>query len=378
MSLASDVIARRLRLPRAQTLDVVCERDLATAMDDGTVLLADRWVARARRDGPAPTVLVRSPYGRRQFVGLLFGRLLAERGLQVLVQSVRGTFGSEGTFSPFDERADGLATLRWLRSQAWHDGGVGMIGAELSRPRAVGRGARGRRRPGGARDPGERLAVPRADVRGREPVARDRSVVARARRGAGAAARAARDGARAAAPARRPRAAPDRRARRRATGAEVAWFREGLASPGREDAYWVARDFAAGVADVAAPVQLVGGWHDIFLPWMLEDFIALRAAGRSPQLVIGPWTHVAPGLLAAGLKEGLALAARAPVGRPSDARRRAGARLRDRRASGRRLARAARLASARHRRAAPVARIERAPARRAARRAAGARGRLHV
>ena len=53
-------------------------------------------------------------------------------------------------------------------------------------------------------------------------------------------------------------------------------------------------------------MQLVGGWQDIFLPWMLEDFVALRAAGRAPQLVIGPWTHVAPGLLAAGLKEGLA------------------------------------------------------------------------
>jgi predicted acyl esterase len=34
---------------------------------------------------------------------------------------------------------------------------------------------------------------------------------------------------------------------KRATGAEVAWFREELSSPRREDAYWVARDFAAGV-----------------------------------------------------------------------------------------------------------------------------------
>ena len=91
----------------------------------------------------------------------------------------------------------------------------------------------------------------------------------------------------------------------RATGAEVAWFREALASPGREDAYWVARDFAAGVGKVAAPVQLVGGWQDIFLPWMLEDFAALQAAGRAPQLIIGPWTHTSPGMLAAGLREGL-------------------------------------------------------------------------
>src|SRR5271165_7303338 len=117
-----------MRLPRAQTLDVLCERDLRITMDDGAVLLADRYVARAGRDRAQPTVLVRSPYGRRQLVGLIFGRLLAERGLQVLVQSVRGTFGSQGEFSPIDERPDGLATLRWIREQPWHTARIGMIG----------------------------------------------------------------------------------------------------------------------------------------------------------------------------------------------------------------------------------------------------------
>src|SRR5579884_2425408 len=97
-------------------------------MDDGTALLADRWVAEGAGDRPQPTVLVRSCYGRRQFFGLLHGRLLAERGLQVVIQSVRGTWGSEGTFNPFFERADGLATLRWLRAQPWHAGPIGMTG----------------------------------------------------------------------------------------------------------------------------------------------------------------------------------------------------------------------------------------------------------
>ena len=60
------------------------------------------------------------------------------------------------------------------------------------------------------------------------------------------------------------------------------------------------------MAKVAAPVQLIGGWYDIFLPWMLEDFAALRAAGREPRLMIGPWTHTAPGLVGAGTREGLA------------------------------------------------------------------------
>ena len=52
---------------------------------------------------------------------------------------------------------------------------------------------------------------------------------------------------------------------------------------------------------VTAPVQLIGGWYDIFLPWMLEDFEALQAAGHEPQLIIGPWTHTAPGTAGAGI-----------------------------------------------------------------------------
>src|SRR5664280_539900 len=128
MSISSAVIARRMHLPRARTHDILCEQDLRITMDDGSVLLADRYVARDSREVPQPTVLVRSPYGRRQLFGVLFGRMLAERGLQVLIQSVRGTFGSQGTFSPFDERADGLATLRWIRAQPWHADRIGMIG----------------------------------------------------------------------------------------------------------------------------------------------------------------------------------------------------------------------------------------------------------
>jgi predicted acyl esterase len=36
---------------------------------------------------------------------------------------------------------------------------------------------------------------------------------------------------------------------------------------------------------------MVSGWHDIFLPLQLRDYAALRAAGREPYLLIGPWRH---------------------------------------------------------------------------------------
>jgi putative CocE/NonD family hydrolase len=305
MSSGSELLGRRMRLPRAQTRDVVCERDLRVTMDDGAVLLADRWVARTARHRGQPTVLVRSPYGRRQLFGLIFGRLLAERGLQVVIQSVRGTFGSDGDFSPFDERPDGLATLRWLREQPWHAGRIGMIGPSYL----------GLVQWAVAPEAGDDLAALAIQVSASqfhgptyaggslslETAASWLVLVA----------------------AQQRRLAPlsmIRSLRRlpvlfselpligldeRATGTEVAWYREALTHPGRENAYWVTRDFATGVAKVGAQVQLIGGWYDIFLPWMLEDFAALQAAGRPAQLVIGPWTHTAPGLLAAGIRDGL-------------------------------------------------------------------------
>jgi len=306
VSLASEVVARRMGLPRAQTHDVICEGDLRAQMDDGAALLADRWVARVTQRSRQPTVLVRSPYGRKQLVGLIFGRLLAERGLQVLVQSVRGTFGSEGRFSPFEERADGLATLRWIREQPWHADRIGMIGPSYL----------GLTQWAVAPEAGDDLAAlaiqaSASQFHGQTYAGGSLSLESAASWLVLVAAQQRRLAPLAIARGLRRLPAlfselPLVELDQRATGAEVAWFREALASPRREDAYWVARDFAAGVAEVAAPVQLIGGWHDIFLPWLLQDFAALHAAGHDAQLVIGPWTHTAPGLLATGVREGLA------------------------------------------------------------------------
>ena len=294
-----------MRLPRAQTHDIVREADLAVPADDGVVLFADRWVARSSRDRPQPTVLVRSPYGRAQIVGLLFGRLLAERGLQVVIQSVRGTFGSGGTFSPFDERADGLATLRWIRAQPWHAHRIGMIGPSYL----------GLVQWAVAPDAGDDLAALAVQVSASQFHGQTYAGGSLSLENAASWLVLVADQER-----RFALLATVRRLRRlpaliadppfgdldeRLTGAEVAWFREGMAHPGRDDPYWVKRDYAAGVSKVTAPVQFIGGWYDIFLPWMLEDFAALHDAGHDPQLVVGPWTHTAPALTGAALRDGL-------------------------------------------------------------------------
>jgi len=51
MSRASALLARACGLPRAQTEDVVREKDRRVTMDDGAVLVADRWVARDHAPG---------------------------------------------------------------------------------------------------------------------------------------------------------------------------------------------------------------------------------------------------------------------------------------------------------------------------------------
>src|SRR5579863_4597570 len=99
MTLASRVLGTLARLPPATVTAVSVERDLRATMADGVVLLADRWYPTGLESEHPPIILLRTPYGRRQWE--MIGRLFAERGYQVVLQSCRGTFGSGGDFIPF-------------------------------------------------------------------------------------------------------------------------------------------------------------------------------------------------------------------------------------------------------------------------------------
>ena len=113
-------LERKLQLGPPLTRRITVQRNLRIPMPDGVELLADRWLPRSGGDG-LPTALLRTPYGRGTY-GAILARPLAERGYQVVIQSVRGGFGSGGTFDPMrQERADGLATLDWLVAQPWSD-----------------------------------------------------------------------------------------------------------------------------------------------------------------------------------------------------------------------------------------------------------------
>ena len=97
MNVLSHLLQRKLQLPVPLTRNLAVRRDLQVPMSDGTVLLANHWAPRTGGQG-LPTAVIRTPYGRGGPLGTILARPLAERGYQVLIQSVRGGFGSGGAF----------------------------------------------------------------------------------------------------------------------------------------------------------------------------------------------------------------------------------------------------------------------------------------
>jgi uncharacterized protein len=110
------------------------DRDVAVPMRDGVVLRAD--VFRPRKSGKFPTLVERTPYDRKRLEDRATLRAALARGYAVVLQDVRGRYGSEGDFVPYvHEGRDGYDTIEWAAAQAWSNGAVGTFG--LSYPGAV-------------------------------------------------------------------------------------------------------------------------------------------------------------------------------------------------------------------------------------------------
>jgi putative CocE/NonD family hydrolase len=306
VTLPSRVAGALAKLPAAQTRQVAVERDLAVTMADGTRLLADRWYPERTAAGVPATVLLRSPYGRRQ-LGMV-GRLFAERGYQVVIQSCRGTFGSGGRWVPMrNEQADGRSTLEWVAAQPWFDGRLVTFGpsylgltqwavaedapaylramalnvtASDFRPAVV--------YPGGSFALETSLAwlqqLAHQEL-GLVSVIRSNLVGPRQVRAAAA-------------------VLPLRDGDVSLVGRPVDFYQDWLAHDTPGDSWWDPIDFGRRL-DGVPPSTLVAGWYDIFLPDQIADFQALRAAGRPVRLTIGKWTHASPGGFAMALRDGL-------------------------------------------------------------------------
>jgi uncharacterized protein len=284
-----------LRLSRRQLPAPACgvrlERAVGVPMPDGVTLLTDHYWPLTGE--PAPTVLVRSPYGRGFSWDYLYGALLATQGFHVLLQSCRGTAGSGGEFEPFvSEAADAQATVAWLREQDWFNGSLGTIGASYLgfaqwalaadpppelRAMVVQVGSDdfyGFLYPGGALAL-EAVLVGLAGMlyyqRGFARFSLALTRLLRQRR-------------------RVTRSLPLHDAYPAALGQRVPWFERWLDHPRADDPFWDRRRARPDIA-ASPPVSLLGGWADVCLDPTLDAYRRLRAAGRKARLVIGPWNH---------------------------------------------------------------------------------------
>ena len=106
------------------------ERNVEMRTRDGVTLRSD--IYRPLGDGHRPVLLHRTPYGK-DFVHdghYLHPGWYVRHGFVVVVQDVRGRFGSDGEFVPYlNELEDGHDTVEWAASLDGSNGRVGMYGA---------------------------------------------------------------------------------------------------------------------------------------------------------------------------------------------------------------------------------------------------------
>jgi uncharacterized protein len=128
LSHSADLQSAELRAPNLT-------KDIAVTMRDGVVLRAD--VLLPNTSGRFPALVYRTPYGKEPALKeYKTFRTAAERGYAVIVQDVRGRYGSDGEFVAYrNEGHDGYDTIEWTAKQPWCDGNVGTFG--LSYPGAV-------------------------------------------------------------------------------------------------------------------------------------------------------------------------------------------------------------------------------------------------
>jgi len=270
-------------------------------MRDGVELVADHYVPAGE---PVGTLLLRGPYGRGFPFSLLYGALYAARGYHVLMQSVRGTFGSGGTFTPMvHEAADGADTVAWLRRQPWFTGRFATIGISYL----------GFTQWALLQDPPPELAAAVITagphdfsesawgtgsftvndflgwshlVAHQEDPGRIRAGI-RQLRSQKTVTRAAGE-------------LPLGAAGRELLGTSAPWWEAWLNHPDDDGPFWETLRFGAALDRVQVPVLLIGGWQDLFLQQSLEQYRRLRDRGVEVALTIGPWTHTQ--LLVQGLR----------------------------------------------------------------------------
>lgn len=289
---ALGAIGAAFGLPRATTRYTVNRVEIP--MRDGVHLRADHYEPQTSK--PSGTLLVRGPYGRKLPFSLAFATLYAARGYHVVLQSVRGTFGSAGEFEPMvNEAEDGADTVQWLREQPWFTGRFATVGlsylgftqwALLNDPppelaaAVIAAGPHDFRESTwgtgtfavndflGWSDMVSRQEDPRRLRHGLRHLRAPRKV------------------------ARTIDRVPFGPAARDLLGSGAPWFESWAKQPEPGDSFWDRMRFPDALDRAEVPVLLLGGWQDLFIGQTTRQYRHLSQRGVNVAMTVGPWTHV--------------------------------------------------------------------------------------
>ncbi|MCU1696920.1 MAG: peptidase [Mycobacterium sp.] len=289
---ASRVLARALKVP-PPTTDFTVRRAVAVPMRDGVDLVADHYAPQT--SNPAGTVLVRCPYGRAFPVSSLLGAAYAARGYHVVIQSVRGTFGSGGDFTPMiHEVADGADTVAWLRDQPWFTGTFATIGLSYL----------GFTQWALLMDPPPEMVAAVISVGPHDFTAATWvtgaftlndflgwSDMVSHQEDSGALMNGVRQARSRRTVAHAANQVPMGDAGRTLLGTGAPWWESWVTQPDGGDSFWDAVRLTDALDRVDIPVLLLSGWQDLFVEQTLEQFRHLRRRNVTTALTVGPWTH---------------------------------------------------------------------------------------
>ncbi len=268
-------------------------RDVRIPMRDGVELLATHFVPTT--SDPAGTLLVRCPYGRGFPMSTLFGSVYAARGYHVVLQSVRGTFGSGGEFIPMvNEVADGADTVGWLRTQPWFTGSFATVGLSYL----------GFTQWALLTDPPPELKAAIISVGPHDFNASSWGTGSFSLNdflGWSAMAAHQEDPNRIRAGVRQftmPRTVnrasyqlPLGETGRELLGTGATWYESWLSHPDADDPFWDALRVNEALDRVDVPVLLLSGWQDLFLQQTLEQYRRLSDRNVTTALTVGSWIH---------------------------------------------------------------------------------------
>lgn len=278
---------------RSPQYAVRISRHASMRTSDGVDLVAD--IYSPDRLAKAPTILVRVPYSKSLkniFYADVMGRIWAERGYVAVIQGARGRCESGGNYYPLiNERRDGIETLKWISQQSWYNGQIATWGGSTFGYSQWVIGDQSDPGPSvleiyeASTDfyrmfyPGGAFSLETAlgwavNSRGKEDMPNWPATELIFKGAAGL---------------------PLIDADKRTSGVRIPFFRD-WAVHTKRDSYWEQIDGTDRAKSLKAPVLLMAGWFDPFLPTQLQDYVTVRSSkahmvAKKSCLIVGPWTH---------------------------------------------------------------------------------------